>query len=50
MCSRIPLPLKELLSMGAIIGKMVTFAVVNMDMVEAIGMDDSEFVIPTVGV
>ena len=36
--------------MGAIIGEMVTFAVVNVDMVEAVGMDDSEFVIPAVGV
>jgi len=50
VCSRIPLPPKELLLMGAIIGEMVTFAVVNMDMVEAIGMDDSEFIIPLVGV
>ena len=30
--------------------KMVTFAVVNVNMVEAIGMDNSEFVIPVVGV
>jgi hypothetical protein len=36
--------------MGAIISKMVTFAVVNLDMAEAIGMDESKFVIPVVGV
>ena len=36
-----------LLLMGAIISKMVTFAVV---MVVAIGMDESKFVIPVVGV
>jgi len=31
--------------MGDIISEMVTFVVVNVDMVEAIGMDDSEFMI-----
>ena len=50
LCSRISLPLKELLSIEAIISEMAPFTVVNVDMAKAIGVDDSEFVIFAVGV
>ena len=44
------MPLKELLSIEARISEMVTFTVLNVDMADAIGVDDSEFVIFAVGV
>lgn len=46
----IPLPSKELLAMRAILSSTVAFAVVDVDVVQAISVDNKEFVIATAGV
>jgi len=45
---RIPLPSKQLLSMGAVLSCTVAFAVTYIHAVQAIGVDENECVIATV--
>ena len=48
MCDGVPLPSKPLLSMRSKPGKMVTLTIVNLDMVQAIGVDNWKVVIAAV--